>query len=207
MARGEQGPHSAGLNAPFARARQLIDAAHAADPARTADGRPAELVYADRMEAWVAKLVPAAAPLLLLAARCQHLERWSVPRATYPDGRAGYHAWRRALYSKQAERARALLLQAGVAASDADEAATWVSKSGLMKNAGTQALEDAACLVFLENEIAGFAAQHTDYPREKFIEILRKTWRKMSPEAHRHALALSLPPGIGALLREALGPE
>lgn len=189
---------------PYARARELIDAAHAADPNRTPEGKPAELVYADRVEAWVARLVPAASPILRLAARCQHLERWSVPRASYPLDKAGYHAWRRSLYTKQAERARALLLEAGVPAAEAGEAAIWVSKTGLKTNAGTQALEDAACLVFLENEIGAFAAQHAEYPREKFVDILRKTWRKMSPGAQRAALALELPPAIAELVREAV---
>jgi tRNAThr (cytosine32-N3)-methyltransferase len=71
-------------------------------------------------------------------------------------------------------------------------------------NAGSQALEDAACLVFLENEIGDFAAQHADYTREKFVDIIRKTWRKMSPGAQQAALALDLPPAIGALVREAV---
>lgn len=188
----------------YDRARELIDAAHAGDPTRTADGRPAELVYADRMEAWVTKLVSAAAPVLALAARCQHLERWSVPRASFPLDKPGYHAWRRSLYVKQSEQARALLLHAGVPAGEAAEVATWVSKTGLKTNPGTQALEDAACLVFLENEIEAFAAQHAEYPREKFIDILRKTWRKMSPAAQQAALGLQLPSPIGALVREAL---
>jgi tRNAThr (cytosine32-N3)-methyltransferase len=189
----------------YAQARALIDAAHAADPKRGADGRAAELVYADRVEAWVARLVPGAAPILRLAARCQHLERWSVPRTTFPDGKTGYLKWRQSLYKKQADRAQELLLAAGVAASEAAEAATWVSKTAMKTNAGTQALEDAACLVFLENEIADFAAQHADYPREKFVDILQKTWKKMSPGAQAAALGLSLPPAIGALVREAVG--
>lgn len=184
-------------------ARQAIDAAHAADPNRTPDDRPAELVYADRMEAWVVRLNPAAPPLLRLAARCQHLERWQVPRATFPEGRAGYLAWRRSLYTRQAGRARELLLSAGIDPSAAAEAAVWIAKEGLRANPGTQALEDAACLVFLENEIGAFAATHTAYPREKFIEILRKTWRKMSPAAHAAALALELPPAIAELIRAA----
>jgi len=187
-----------------ARARQLIDAAHAADPARAPDRRAAELVYGERVEAWVARLVPAATPALLLAARCQHLERWLTPRATFPEGKVGYLAWRRSLYVQQAERARALLLEAGVPAAEADDVATWVSKTGLKTNTGTQALEDAAVLVFLENEISAFAAQHADYPREKFIDILRKTWRKLSPAAQQFALALDLPPAIAALVRDAL---
>jgi hypothetical protein len=188
----------------YARARELIDAAHAADPNRAADGRPAELVYADRMEGWASRLTPGASPLLMLAARCQHLERWSVPRASFPEGKAGYLGWRKSLYQKQAARARELLLKAGVPEPDANEAAIWVSKSGLKTNPGTQTLEDAACLVFLENEIGAFVAQHTEYPQEKFVDILQKTWRKMSPPAHELALGLPLPPEIAALVREAV---
>jgi tRNAThr (cytosine32-N3)-methyltransferase len=187
-----------------ARARALIDVAHAADPKRAPDGRAAELVYADRMEAWVARLGPDATPQLRLAARCQHLERWSVPRTTFPEGKAGYLKWRQSLYQKQADRAKELLLAAGVAAAEANEAATWVSKTALKTNAGTQALEDVACLVFLENEIADFAAQHADYPEAKFVDILRKTWKKMSPAAQQAALGLQLPPAIAALVRAAV---
>jgi len=186
------------------RARQLIDTAHAADPVRTPDGRAAELVYADRVETWVVKLIADAAPILRLAARCQHLERWLTPRATFPEGKVGYLTWRRSLYVKQAERARELLVTAGISAEEANEAATWVSKTGLKTNSGTQALEDAAVLVFLENEIGAFAAQHADYPREKFIDILKKTWRKLSPAGQQAALGLDLPPAIAALVREAL---
>jgi tRNAThr (cytosine32-N3)-methyltransferase len=182
------------------RARQLIDQAHAGDPHRAADGRAAELVYADRMEAWVRKLVPNADDLLLLAARCQHLERFQVPRTTFPEGKAGYYAWRRSLYTRQAERCRSLLLEAGYSRDDAAAAAKWVAKVGLASDPGTQALEDAACLVFLENEIESFAAQHADYPREKFVDILRKTWKKMSPAAQSAATSLALPAPIAALL-------
>ena len=188
----------------YARARQLIDSAHAADPTRAADGRAAELIYGERVEAWVARLVPEASPLLLLAARCQHLERWLSPRATFPEGKVGYLTWRRSLYVKQAERARELLLAAGVTANEAAEVATWVSKTGLKTNLGTQALEDAAVLVFLENEISTFAAQHADYPREKFVDILKKTWRKLSPAAQHAATNLALPPAIAELVRAAL---
>ena len=189
----------------YAHARELIDAAHAADPKRAGDGRPAELVYAERIENWVVRLVPAAPPLLRLAARCPHLERWSVPRSTFPDGKIGYLNWRKSLYVKQAARAKELLLQAGAPAAESDEAYTWVSKSGLKTNAGTQALEDAACLVFLENEIADFATQHAEYPTEKFVDILKKTWRKMTPAAQQAALALQLPPAIAALVKAAVG--
>lgn len=188
----------------YAQARELIDQAHSADPHRTAEGRAAELVYAERMEHWVTKVAAEPTPLLKLAARCQHLERWSVPRTTFPDGKVGYLSWRKSLYTKQAERARELLLKAGLQAPEAAEVATWVSKSGLKTNPGTQALEDAACLVFLENEIGAFAAQHADYPREKFVDIIKKTWRKMSPRGQELARGLSLSAGIAALVHDAI---
>jgi len=191
----------------YARARSAIDVAHAADPKRTADHRPAELAYADHMERWVATFTPDASPLLRLAARCQHLERWTSARTDYPLDKTGYYAWRRALYVIQAERARTLLLAAGVSAEEATEVATWVSKTGLKTNPGTQALEDAACLVFLENEIATFATAHADYPEAKFVDILRKTWRKMSPSAQQAALALDLPAPVTALVHAALAPS
>jgi hypothetical protein len=191
----------------YARARELIDAAHAADPTHGTDGQPAELVYAGRVEDWVVKLVPAATPLLRLAARCQHLERWSVPRASFPEGKVGYLNWRKSLYGKQAARAKELLLIAGLSATEADEAATWVSKTGLKSNPGTQALEDAAVLVFLENEIGAFAAQHAEYPRDKFVDILKKTWRKLSPHAQEMARTLELRPEIATMVRDAVdGP-
>jgi len=208
-------PVSQTETAPYTRARALIDAAHDADPTKAEDGRAAtgaparaaELVYADRVEAWVVQLVPDASPTLRLAARCQHLERFLTPRSTYAQGRVGYLKWRTFLYKKQAERARQLALEAGLPAAEADQIARWVSKTDLRKDAGSQALEDAAILVFLENEIGAFAAQHADYPREKFIEILRKTWRKLSPTAQPHARALKLPPAIADLVRAALAEE
>ena len=105
---------------------------------------------------------------------------------------------------KQAGRAREILLSCGYAPAEADEAAGWIAKEGLKTSPGAQALEDAACLVFLENEIGDFAAQHASYPREKFVEILRKTWRKMSPAARQSALGLDLPPAIAALVKDAV---
>ena len=182
----------------------LIDAAHAADPGVAPDGRPAELAYADNMERWVVRIAPDASPSCALPLGASTWNAGRTPRALFPEGKAGYLTWRRSLYVKQAERARQLLVQAGVPEAEAGDAATWVSKTGLKTNPGTQALEDAAVLVFLESEIQAFAAQHADYPREKFVDILRKTWRKMSPRAQELALGLELPDAIAGLVREAL---
>jgi hypothetical protein len=188
----------------YNKARELINEAHATDPTRLADGRAAELVYADHIEKWTIRLVPAASDLLRLAARCQHLERWHVPRSTFPPGKVGYLSWRKSLYVKQADRARELLLQAGVSAAETNEAWLWISKSELKTNMGTQALEDAAIFVFLEKEIEAFAKQHADYTREKFIDIIRKTWRKLSPSARQLAKTLDLSQSVEALVKEAL---
>lgn len=187
------------------RARERVDEVHSADPARLPDGRAAELVYADRMEAWVTRLVPEADELLRLAARCQHLERWSVPRDGFPMDRDGYNAWRRTLYGKQADRARGILIEAGIAADDADAVAGWVAKKGLLRDPSTQALEDAACLVFLEHEIESFAAKHPDYTPEKMRHILRRIFRKMSPAARAAAATLATSPELKALIAEADG--
>jgi tRNAThr (cytosine32-N3)-methyltransferase len=182
----------------YDKARILIDAAHAGDP------EGAELAYADAMERWLEQLVSAPSQHLRLAARCQHLERWTVPRSSYPMDKVGYLTWRKGLYSKQADRAQELLLEAGVPADEAAAVRTWVSKTDLKQDPGSQALEDAACLVFLEGEIADFAAAHAHYTREKFIDIIRKTWRKMSPKGHELALTIPLPPAIGELVQAAL---
>jgi len=191
----------------YDHARTLIDAAHAADPERLEGDLPAELVYADRVEAWVKRLDPTASEVLKLAARCQHLERWRLPRGDFPQDRAGYLKWRTTLYQKQADRACELLVQAGVDESEAEAARKWVSKNGLKTDPGTQLLEDAAVLVFLEHEIADFASRHPDYTREKYLGILGKTWRKISPAAREAAAGLPLPPLVVELLREIADGE
>jgi len=188
----------------YESARREIDAIHARDPKRDARGRPAELSYADAVEAWVVRLVPEASPLLRLAARCQHLERWSVPRERFPEGRAGYHQWRQSLYGVQAALAGRVMAGAGIAAQERARATEWIAKKGLATNPGTQALEDAAILVFLEREIGAFIAQHQDYPRSKFLHIIARSWRKLGPGGREAALKLPLAPEIAALVQEAL---
>lgn len=187
----------------FRAARAAIDAAHAADPERS-DGRPAELVYADAVEGWLVRLVPAADPVLRLAARAQHLQRWSLPRSDYPMDRVGYHQWRTEQYRRQGALARRFCVEAGVPEADAQRVEALVAKKRLAQPDG-QALEDAACLVFLTLEMAGFAAEHPDYTAEKYIDILRKTMRKMSPSGLQTALTLDLPEPFAGLVRAAAG--
>ncbi|MCS6969420.1 MAG: DUF4202 domain-containing protein [Planctomycetota bacterium] len=185
----------------LAAARAAIDAVHARDPEQR-DGRPAELAYADAMEAWVLRLRPDADPVLRLAARAQHLARWELPRAAYPMDRAGYLRWRSEQYHRQAALAGALCRAAGVAEADAQRLERLVAKRDLKQPDG-QLIEDAACLVFLEREALDFARAHPEYDRAKLCEILAKTLRKMSAAARAAALALPLPAPLAELLQAA----
>jgi len=186
-------------------ARAALDAAHDADPARI-DGVAAERRYADRIEHWIGRLIAAPSPALALAARAQHLERWAIPRSEYPLDKPGYHRWRKAVQQRQGARADELLRGAGCDPALAARVAVLVAK-GAPRDAEGQALEDAACLTFLEDELADFAAEHGDYPRAKFVDIIAKTWAKMSPAARELALGIPLDAGVKALVVEAVTPR
>ena len=188
---------------PLARARTALDAAHATDPDRT-DGRADEQIYADRVETWVRRLVPKPSAALALAARCQHLERWAIPRSEFPLDKAGYHRWRKAVQARQGQRATDLLIAAGCDHALASRVGLLVAKAAPKDDAEGQALEDAACLVFVAHELAGFASEHPDYTRDKFIDIIRKTWRKMSPAGHQLALGIVLPDALAELVKAAV---
>ncbi len=187
----------------FAGARAALDAAHAADPVQV-DGRAAEQVYADRVDHWARRLEPSPSPALALAARAQHLERWAIPRASFPIDRPGYHRWRKAVHARQGERAREILLGAGCDDGLAARVGVLVAKAAAKGDPEGQVLEDAACLVFIADELSGFAAEHADYSREKFIDIIRRTWVKMSPGAHALALTIPLPPALRELVVAAV---
>src|SRR4051812_45681370 len=182
----------------FARALALIDAANAPDP----HGK--ELLYSQRMTAWLDRLAPDASESLKLAARAQHLRRWQIPRADFPMDRIGYLKWRTTLYKFHADEAAALLRQAGYDEDDIARTATLIRKEKIKADPEAQILEDVICLVFLENYFADFAAGHDE---EKVVSILRKTWRKMSDRGHELALTLSIPADARKLVERALAPE
>ncbi|MEI6713761.1 MAG: DUF4202 domain-containing protein [Verrucomicrobiota bacterium] len=191
------------MNSPLSLAKAALNAAHSADP-KLENGVPAELLYADRLELWLNRLVPTPSLALSIAGRAQHLERWVIPRSDFPMDRPGYHNWRTTVHRRQGQRAEELLLAAGIDATVAARVNTLVAK--LSKDEEGQALEDAACLVFLEHELPGFAASHPDYTREKFITIIRRTWKKMSASGHALAATVPLSPELAALVQEALAP-
>ena len=181
-----------------------FDAANAEDPnIEQVDGEdhPKELLYARRMTAWLEKLEPDASEMVRLAARCQHIRRWTVPRSDYPMNKEGYKAWRTGLAKFHAETAADILRDVGYDDDTIERVSALLRKKRLKLDPEVQLLEDVICLVFLENYFADFAKQHEE---EKVIDIVRKTWRKMSPRGHEAALALDLPVEVLPLVEKAL---
>lgn len=182
-----------------------FDQANADDPNHeTIDGQlqPSALVYARRMTEWLDRIEPLASAELRLAARCQHIRRWMIPRDTYPMTRPGYHKWRTDLGRFHAEQAGEILRQLSYDAETIARVQSLVRKERLKSDPQTQTLEDVICLVFLESYFADFAAKHDD---EKVIGILRKTWKKMSDRGHAEAMKLPLADAVRDLVARALG--
>ncbi len=195
-------PSDPRFNAALAR----FDAANAHDPNVTiVDGcpQPKELIYARRMTAWLDRLEPNASEPLRLAARGQHLMRWSIPRDTFPIDRSGYLKWRTTLYDFQADRAGEMLQQVGYDDETIARVKSLIRKQGIKTDPEMQTLEDVICLVFLDNYFAEFAADHDE---EKLIRILKRTSVKMSPRGHEAALGLKLPQRERTLIERALSP-
>lgn len=189
------------MGARFDEAIARFDAAHAEDPEKDASGQPAELVYAQRMSARLAKLAPDASEALRLAVRCQHIRRWAIRRSEYPEGVAGYRKWRVDEANAHALTAREVLAQAGYDEATAQRVQSLVRKEKLKQDPEAQLLEDVTCLVFLEHYFAEFAGKHDE---AKLVRILRMTWAKMSPGGHEAALGLKLPAPLRAIVENAL---
>ncbi|TFH87777.1 DUF4202 domain-containing protein [Billgrantia azerbaijanica] len=189
---------------PYEKTLAALDALHAEDPRRvTVEGEalPLELWHAGRMSAWLERLAPAADELTRLAVRAQHLQRWQVPRSDYPEGRVGYLTWRRDQGQRAGETTARLMVEAGYREEQAEQTARMIRKQGLGRDPGTQAVEDCACLVFLENYLADFSTQ---VDHDHLIRIVQKTWKKMSPRAHELALDLPMSDAARGLVEEAL---
>ncbi|WP_170400489.1 DUF4202 domain-containing protein [Ruegeria arenilitoris] len=162
-----------------------IDAANTQDP-NLDDGQPIELLYGQRMSAEMDRLFPNASDVLQIAARGQHVERWKLARSEYPEGRAGYLAWRKAQGVHHAEVVMAMMEQAGYGADEIEAAGRMLRKQGIKRDDEVQALEDVICFVFLKWYFAPFAAKHS---AEKIQSIVEKTARKMSAEGRTRVLS------------------
>ncbi len=179
------------------------------DPARVShEGREmgAALRYAMRMSACLTTLVPAPSDALVLAVRAQHLGRFRLPRSSYPEGRVGYLSWRTEQARRHAALATEIIEGAGLPSELAARVASIVQKKKRSTDPEAQALEDCACLVFLEHELDDFAwPEHGPHRSDdELIPIVQKTWNKMSEAAHERALKLPLSERGSALVQAAL---
>lgn len=180
------------------RLRQAIERferMHGEDPTQRA------ATYHETLVSWVDRLEPQPSEAVLLAAHCQHLGRHQRPRAAYPEGAAGYRRWRAEAARQHAADAAAVLREVGYGDELVQRVGGLLEKRDLRSDPDTQLLEDAVCLTFLELELEAFASKHPD---EKVVDILKKTWRKMTPRGHEaaHKLARGLPVKLTALLAE-----
>lgn len=188
----------------FSAAIAAIDAANAADPT-VEDGPdgagPAALFYGRRMSAECDRLFPDASDALRIAARGQHIERWKLPRSDYPDGRAGYLAWRKEQARRHAERVSGIMAEAGYPAETCARAETLLRKEGIKRDEDVQRLEDVICFVFLRWYMGPFAKGRDPDQLQRIVE---KTARKMSDAARARALEdFDIPPPFAA----AFSPE
>ena len=192
------------------KAIALIDAANSEDPNRvTVDGKewPKELLYSRRMSDMLSRFVPDADAAQQLAIRAQHVQRWKSPRDAYPMDRIGYLQWRKDLYKIQAQTAVDLSAQAGYSEDVTDRVYQAVAKLKIKENPDTQLLEDIADLVFIEHYITEFVDKHPEYDEDKWLDIIRKTWKKMSAAAQQFALSgdVRLPEALVPLIQKAVG--
>ena len=188
----------------FEAALRRFDEENSRDPnSEMADGapRPREWLYAQRLTKWVLRLDPEASEALRLAARCQHLCRWEIPRQSYPMTRAGYLQWRATLKTFHAQKAGDLLREAGYPAEMVGRVQDLNLKKNFPADSESRVLEDALCLVFLEFQLAALAQKTAE---DKTINALRKSWQKMTEAGRTEALKLNYGERETALLQQAL---
>lgn len=188
----------------FKKAIQLFDAVNSLDPNKEMfEGKefPKELLYAERMTQKLNDFAPNSSEALQLTVRCQHICRWEIPRDSYEMNRVGYLNWRKDLNAFHAKKAASILKEVGYNEATIADVEFLLLKKQLKKNADTQTLEDVVCLVFLAFYFLKFSEK---YSEEKLIDIVQKTWKKMSEKGHQAALKLNLPKAALALITKAL---
>jgi hypothetical protein len=188
----------------FEKAISTFDAYNLNDPHQeVVDGIlvSKEVLYAQRMSRRLGDYYPAAPEYLKLAAHCQHIGRWEIPRETYAMDRKGYLQWRNVLKSHHAKLAEQILISCRYDEDTIEKVKSLLLKKGLHSNADTQALEDVICLVFIEYYLDDFAEKHEP---QKVVDILQKTLKKMSPRAIDEATRINVSERIKILLQQAL---
>jgi len=188
----------------FEIALALIDQKNSQDPnVYEANGIqfPKELVYSRRMTQKLLQFQPDASKALQIAARAQHICRWEIARKEYPMDRIGYLKWREALKELHAKITTDILTDVGYDKEFIERISVIIRKKFIKKNEESQIIEDVICLVFLDYYFDDFAAKHSD---EKIIDIVQKTWKKMSEKGHKEALKIQFSEKSLDLVKKAL---
>jgi hypothetical protein len=193
------------LNNRLKSAFKAFDEYNSKDPnTEEADGEkmPKELLYCLRMTNQLDEYAPNAAEHIKLAARAQHIGRWEIPRNSYPMDRKGYLQWRSKLGIYHGEIASKILAECGYDHDTIEKVKFLLQKKQLLQHhPDTQLLEDVICLVFVRYYLHDFALQHDD---EKVVDILKKTIKKMSPQALNATGKIPMSGKVQSLVKEAL---
>lgn len=188
----------------------LIDEANAKDPNTVKDDNgkewPKELIYSLRMTDMLTRFRPDADDVAKISMRGQHIQRWTSARKTFPMDRQGYLQWRTQLYKFHANTTADIMHKVGYDEESIERVKKAVGKRGIKVNPDTQLLEDITDLVFIEHYLLAFAEKHPEYDENKWLDIIRKTWKKMSESAQQFALggSISLPESLIPLIQKAL---
>ena len=191
-------------NTRLAATLAAFDDANRQDPNQElVDGQPQpkEWIYAQRMSEHLHRFCANPSEALQLAVRSQHICRWKIPRSDYPMDKSGYKKWRMDLAKLHGEIAGEIMAAQGYDNDMIERVKDLLLKRGLKRDEEVQMLEDVVCLVFIEHYLEDFASKHDE---AKLIDIIRKTWNKMSPQGHEAALKLPLSGAMLALVGKAL---
>lgn len=167
---------------------------------------PKELVYSKRLSEMLQRYQPDASEALQLAARAQHIERWVMPRSDYPMTKPGYMQWRGKLKLYHAKVAEHIMRENDYDDATIAQVASLIKKEDLRTNPDMQTLEDVIVLSFLTHDLEAFVEKYKDYPEKKFIDILRKSYKKMSAKGQAAALNLiTIPEHLLPVVQKAVG--
>jgi len=99
------------------------------------------------------------------------------------------------------------MLQVGYDEESVERVKKAVGKRGIKVNPDTQLLEDVTDLVFLEHYMLAFVETHPEYDEDKWLDIIRKTWKKMSASGQQFALEgnIKFPESLIPLIQQAVG--
>ena len=116
--------------------------------------------------------------------------------------RPGYLKWRTELKKFHAQKASEILASVGYDKDVQEKVSFLLQKKQLKRNEDTQTIEDVICLVFLQFYFDPFIEKHSE---EKIVDIIQKTWKKMSEKGHDAALQLTYSDLGLSLVKKALG--